>query len=285
MNDTIRQYFAGRKVAIATMHGKDAIIGPILKNELGVDITVPANFDTDKYGTFSGEIERIVDPVEAGRIKCIAACELTGCDIAIASEGSFGPHPTMFFAPADEEILVLLDLKNNLEIKTRLISTDTNFAGDTFTDWHDAKKFAETVQFPSHALIIRRSKSSNDDIVKGITSWEMLQEKFELFFSKYGAVFIETDMRAMNNPSRQKIIQEATHKLVQTIYNECPSCMLPGFDVKVVRAGLPCKLCGSPTKSTYSFVYECQRCEHRVERKYPAGREYEDPMYCDYCNP
>jgi len=42
MNDIIRQYFAGRKIAIATMHGKEAIIGPILKSELGVEIVVPA---------------------------------------------------------------------------------------------------------------------------------------------------------------------------------------------------------------------------------------------------
>lgn len=267
------------------MHGKEAIIGPILKSELGVKIVVPENFNTDTYGTFSGEIERSVDPVEAGRIKCVAACGLTGCDLAIASEGSFGPHPTMFFAPADDEILVLLDLKYNLEIKARLISTNTNFAGDVFTDWPDAKKFAQVSLFPSHSLIIRKSKNSNEDIVKGISSWDVLQETFEVFFRKYGSVFMETDMRAMHNPTRQRVIQEATTKLVKTINSRCPNCSLPGFDVKIARAGLPCKMCGSPTRSTYSFVYECQKCEHRAEIKYPNGKEYEDPMYCDYCNP
>ena len=285
MNDIIRQYFAGRKIVIATMHGKEAIIGPILKSELGLEIVVPANFDTDAYGTFSGEIERNVDPAEAGRIKCTAACELTGSDLAIASEGSFGPHPSMFFAPADDEILVLLDLKNNVEIKTRLISTNTNFGGDVFTDWDSAKKFAEASLFPSHSLIIRKSKNNNEDIAKGISSWNDLQEKFAKFLGKYGAVFIETDMRAMHNPTRQKVIQEATNKLVKTIINTCPNCSLPGFDVKLVRAGLPCSLCTSPTRSTYSFVYECQKCEHRAEIKYPNGKESEEPMYCDYCNP
>ena len=285
MNDTARQYFSGRAIAIATMHGKEAVIGPILKIELGVEVVVPANFDTDAYGTFSGEVERIVDPVEAGRIKCIAACELTGSDLAIASEGSFGPHPSMFFVPGDDEILVLLDLRNNLEIKTRLISTNTNFAADLFTDWESAKKFAEATLFPSHSLIIRRSKNDREDIVKGICSWAALQENFELFLAKYGVAFLETDMRAMHNPTRQKVIQEATAKLVKTINRICPNCSLPGFDVKLVRAGLPCSLCGAPTRSTYSFVYECQKCEHRVEVKYPNGKEHEEPMYCDYCNP
>ncbi|PQJ09097.1 hypothetical protein CJD36_021220 [Flavipsychrobacter stenotrophus] len=285
MNDKIRQYFAGRKLVIATMHGKEATIGPILTRELGVEIVVPEHFNTDTYGTFSGEIERIVDPVEAGRIKCIAACELTGCDLAIASEGSFGPHPTMFFAAADDEILVFVDLKNKLEIKARVISRDTNFAGDLFTDWPETKKFAEASSFPSHSLIVRKSKNGNEDIVKGISSWDSLQDTFEVFFRKYGAVFVETDMRAMHNPTRQRVIHEATTKLVKTIHNICPNCSLPGFDVKTVRVGLPCKMCGSPTRSTYSFVYECQKCEHRAEIKYPNGQEYEDPMYCDYCNP
>jgi len=181
MKDIIRQYFAGRKMAIAAMHGKEAIIGPILKSELGIEIVIPANFDTDTYGTFSGEIDRIVDPVEAGRVKCIAACELTGTDLAIASEGSFGPHPLMFFALADDEILVLLDLRNKLEIKARRISTHTNFGGDVFTDWYSAKKFAEASLFPSHSLIIRKSKNNNEDIIKGISTWDVLQGKFEFF--------------------------------------------------------------------------------------------------------
>ena len=285
MNEVARKYFAGRKLVVATMHGKEKIIGPILKEELGIEYITPSDFDTDAYGTFSGEIERIVDPVEAGRIKCLAACELTGCDLAIASEGSFGPHPTMFFVPGDDEILVLLDLKNKLEIKARKISTDTNFGGDIFTNWVDARKFAEVSLFPSHGLVIRRSKSSNENIVKGISSWEVLQEKFKLFLSKYGSAFIETDMRAMCNPSRRKVIEEVTHKLAQTLSNTCPNCSTPGFDVKTVRAGLPCSACAAPTRSTYSFVYECQKCEHRSEVKYPSGKKFEDPMYCDYCNP
>jgi hypothetical protein len=285
MNDVIRNYFEGRRLVVATMHGKETIIGPILRDALGVEILVPSNFNTDIYGTFSGEIERTVDPVEAGRIKCIAACELTGCDLAIASEGSFGPHPSMLFLPGDDEILVFVDLQNKLEIKVRKISSITNFGGDLFTEWTSARKFAEASFFPSHSLIIRKAKNNNEHTIKGIASWDELQENFELFIGKYGAAFLETDMRAMCNPARQKVIEEVTLKLVQTIANSCPKCQVPGFDIKLARAGLPCSQCGSPTRSTYSFVYECLHCEHRSEVKYPNGRENEDPMFCDYCNP
>lgn len=285
MNDIVRNYFSGRRLVVATMHGKEKIVGPILQEALGVEVLIPVNFNTDVYGTFSGEIERIADPVEAARIKCQAACLSTGCDLAIASEGSFGPHPSMFFLPGDDEILVFIDQKNKLEIKARTISTSTNFGGDLFTDWADAKQFANDALFPGHSLIIRKGKNNNEHTVKGITSWEDLQYHFGNFIVKYGAAFLETDMRAMCNPSRQKVIEEATRKLVQKIANTCPGCFLPGFDIKLVRAGLPCSQCSSPTRSTYSFVYECLHCECRTEVIHPNGKEYEDPMYCDYCNP
>lgn len=285
MKETIRNYFNGRRLVVATMHGKEKIIGPILQNELGVEILVPADFNTDIYGTFSGEIERTADPVEAAIIKCKAACEAADCDLAIASEGSFGPHPTMFFVPGDDEIIVLVDLKNNLEIKARTISTNTNFGARLVTDWKSAREFAENAQFPAHSLIMRKGKDNNEDTIKGINSWEELEHQFERFIVKYGAAYLETDMRAMCNPTRQKVIEEVTRKLVQKIANECPGCNTPGFDIKLVRPGLPCSQCGAPTRSTYSFVYECLHCEYRKEVKYPNDKEYESPMYCDYCNP
>jgi len=285
MEDRLSVFFAGRTLAIATMHGKEAIIGPILQSGLGVDCIVPDSFNTDIYGTFSGEIERTSDPVAAARLKCMAACEMTGCDMAVASEGSFGPHPTMVFVPCDDEILVFIDLKNNLEIKVRIISTETNFNGDLFHDWDSARKFADASLFPSHSLIIRKDKDNNDDTTKGISSWEELKSNFERHITQYGAAFLETDMRAMCNPTRRKVIEEATHKLLQTIKSTCPDCYKPGYDIKLARPGLPCSDCGAPTTSTYSFVYECVHCACRSEVKYPHGKNTEDPMYCNYCNP
>ncbi|MFX6226246.1 DUF6671 family protein, partial [Acinetobacter baumannii] len=79
-------------------------------------------------------MERELNPLETARKKCYAAMELTGCNLAIASEGSFGAHPIIGFVPADEELLVLIDRKNNMEIKVKEISTATNFAGKEITN-------------------------------------------------------------------------------------------------------------------------------------------------------
>ena len=108
--------FEGRRLVIATKHKKETVIAPLLEKHLGVQCFVPEDFDTDVLGTVSGEIERKDGPLETVRKKCLQAMEQTNCDLAIASEGSFGPHPTIFMAHADDEILIFIDNKNILEI-------------------------------------------------------------------------------------------------------------------------------------------------------------------------
>ena len=119
--------FQDRKLIIVTKHEKEKAIAPFLEKSLGVSCFVNENFDTDILGTFTGEIERELDPIATARQKCLMAMELTNCDLGIASEGSFGPHPTIFFVSADDEFLIFIDKKNNLEIIARELSTATNF--------------------------------------------------------------------------------------------------------------------------------------------------------------
>ena len=123
----MQDIFKNRKLIIATKHQKERVIAPILTEALGVECFVPDNFDTDLLGTFSGEIERKSDPVSTLRQKCLMAMEMYNCDLGLASEGSFGAHPTVYFATADDELLIFIDKKNNLEIIVREISTVTNF--------------------------------------------------------------------------------------------------------------------------------------------------------------
>jgi hypothetical protein len=215
------ELFAGRKVVIATMHKKEEVIIPVLE-QLGLIPVIPKYFDTDRFGTFSGEVDRLNDPLQTARLKCKAAGEQYDCSLAISSEGSFGPHPTILFAPADDEIIVLSDLKNNLEFKARIVTTKTNFYGARMKSWQDVEKFANTALFPSHALIARKEKNTLDGIVKGIHSWEQLNDVALTYLNAYGQFFLETDMRAMFNPTRMKVIEEVTLKLLRSIQRLCP---------------------------------------------------------------
>lgn len=277
--------FENRKLIIATKHKKETVIAPILEKGLGVKCFTDETFDTDILGTFTGEVERKLDPIATARQKCLMAMELSNSDLAVASEGSFGPHPTLFFIPADDEFLIFLDKKNNLEIIVRELSTQTNFNGQEIKSEKELLMFAEQVNFPTHALIIRKSKEENSDIYKGITDLAVLKKVFHDLDSKYTTFYVETDMRAMYNPTRMGVIAKATEKLVKKINSACPKCKSPGFGATDVKKGLECKLCGLPTQSTLSYIYSCLKCDFTKEEMYPHNKTSEDPMYCNYCNP
>ena len=87
--------FNGRTLLVATMHEKEKVIAPIFEKELGLKCITPFNFNSDALGTFTGEIERKDDALNTARKKCFIAMELNNCDMAISSEGSFGPHPVI----------------------------------------------------------------------------------------------------------------------------------------------------------------------------------------------
>ncbi len=277
--------FKSRDLVIATMHGKESVITPILEKELGVKCFVVKNLDTDTLGTFTGEMDRKADPISTARIKCNMAMEITNCDLAIASEGSFGAHPGIYFVSADDEFLLFVDKRNNLEIITREVSTETNFSGSAINNIEDLLAFAAKVNFPSHGLILRKSKDEFIGITKGITNVELLKKKFQNLINEFGTAYVETDMRALYNPTRMKIIEGATKKLANKINSLCPTCKTPGFGITDAKNGLPCEICNFPTRSTISYFYTCKKCGYAKEEIYPNGKKKEDPMYCDMCNP
>jgi hypothetical protein len=279
------EMFKNQKAIIATKHKKEQIIQPLIEKNLGVNCFVPTDYDTDLLGTFTGEIERKDDPLTTVRKKCLQAMDQYNFDLGIASEGSFGPHPEYFFINSNIEIIIFIDRKNNLEIVSSEISTDTNFYAKEISSEYELRDFAEKVLFPSHGLILRDKKESKNVIVKDVLDWSTLRTRFYEILKEFGSVYVETDMRAMSNPSRMKVIEKAVTKLISKINSKCPKCEFPGFDISEAIRGLPCSLCYSPTESVLSHIYQCLNCSHTSETKFPKGKSTEDPMYCHFCNP
>lgn len=277
--------FGGRKLLIVTKHKKEEVIAPVLEQELQVYCFTDASFDTDMLGTFTGEVERKDDPLTTARNKCLLAMEKNQCDLAVASEGSFGPHPVIPFVPADDEWMILIDKKQNLELKARTVSAETNFAGRFVSTEKELNAFLEAVQFPSHAVILRKSREESADIYKGLTDHTITKATFQKLLEKYNRVFVETDMRAMLNPTRMKVIEQLALKLASLIKSVCPACGRPGFGVTDIVPGLPCEQCSAPTKSPLKNIYVCGHCGYRKEQLYPKDKQFEDPMFCDTCNP
>ena len=281
--------FANRIAVLATMHQKERAVAPILEPELGIKVIVPQDFNTDAFGTFTRETKRPGSQIETARLKAQKVLELTGETLALASEGSFVPHPSIPFIPSNREIVILLDLKHDLEIIGEEFSTDTNHSHMVVVSVKQALDFAKKIGFPEHGLVVMFSEYPQDpkEVIKGIITEEKLVEavNFVLKNSPTGKVHLETDMRAMYNFTRVNNIAKATQDLVRKIKSLCPECSTPGFDITKRIQGLPCAICNMPTPLTRAVIYQCQKCGFCQERPFPDGSKYADPGRCMYCNP
>jgi hypothetical protein len=277
-----RAYFLRRKLAIATMHRKELVIAPKVASALRVLPFVPSGLDTDQFGTFSGEIARKVDVLATARRKCEVAMDLAGVDLAIASEGSFGMAYTA--VPVDEEIVMLVDRKHGLEVVEKTISHQTNFSAQLCRTTAELMAFAAHAAFPTHALILRNQANSAEKIFKGIADRADLLTKFSMLVDTYGHAYVETDMRAQHNPMRMDVISKTTDALIARLMSCCDKCNAPGFGITDCKLGLPCKQCGQPTRAVSMYILSCAKCgDSRQESN--RDKTFEDPMFCDRCNP
>lgn len=279
------RYFQGRTLVVASQHDKESVIAPRLSKAFSLRISPGPNVDTDALGTFSGEVDRLLSPIDAARAKCQKAMDLTGCDLAIASEASFGPHPIYPFVAAHEELLLMQDRKNEWEFVVKTLETNTNYHTWSIRSREELKDILEPSQFPSHALIVKKSASDASHCVKGIQSNTLLEETVEEFLQRYSICQVETDMRAMHNPTRMQVIARLTDQLIEQINTSCPQCHVPGFRISDIIRGLPCAICDQETRGIRAEVYTCSQCLYVEQRKKVGSPEKEDPMYCDYCNP
>lgn len=282
-------WFQNRTVVIATKHHKDKVIAPLLTEAFNLNVIIPQDFDTDQFGTFTRDIQRRGTQIEAARLKAEAILEQTGESLAIASEGSFAPHPAFPFISANREIVLLLDKQHDLMIYGEELSTETNHNHQTVKTLEEALEFAEKIGFPEHGLVVMFDPDSQhpEQIFKGIQSQEELIKTVQLVLqeSPSKTAHLETDMRAMCNPTRMKVIEKATENLIKKLNQFCPQCNFPGFDIYESKSGLPCSWCSTPTSLILAEIYQCYHCNFQQEQLFPNNIKTADPAYCSYCNP
>ncbi len=279
--------FKNRKLVIATMHQKERLMQPMLENDLGVKCLVLGDFNSDKFGTFTRDIKRSGDMLQAARAKLQVAMKMSGCDLGVASEGSFGVHDSMPFVQSNLELVLFIDKKNNLEIKGHHRTLDTNLDGKYVSTMDEAITFAKKCGFPEHGVIVRRSEKGKWFLYKDIQNIDDLKTAIKKVLSLpfTSKVFIETDMRAYKNPTRMKAIKKATEDLLQNIHSKCLKCESPGFMLTDVEKGLPCQVCSMPTALAKLEIYTCSKCQYEEKRKILKYGESADPGQCNFCNP
>ncbi|MDP4725340.1 MAG: hypothetical protein NWS47_03510 [Alphaproteobacteria bacterium] len=284
-----RSPYAGRCIVLTTKHAKSIAIASPFFEKLNAGV-LEYVVDTDQLGTFSGEVERSGNALECARRKCELAFDLLGdtVEFALASEGSFGPHPFIPFSPCDHEILYFIDRKHDFYLHMSHVSEKTNYRKESINSLEELLKFADAVQFPSHALILRPSdRETKTPIFKGINCQLELKKVFTecMKQSANGNVWVETDMRAQFNPSRMAVIKELAEKLADRLSANCPACDTPSWGKVRVEPGLPCQCCKSETKMTKHDIFGCTRCSYEEKYEPFHGLKHSDPGNCEFCNP
>lgn len=272
--------WAGRRILVATMHAKGAAILPALAG-IGLAAEV-LELDTDRFGTFTGEVERTGSMLEAARAKARAALDIAAAPdaIAIASEGAFGPDPVLGFLPCARELLLAIDARTGREIVQARRSLETNFASlDWPADEARLEAFLSRARFPGHALIVAHADGR---FTKGIAARAGLSEALD---PGRRPVRVETDMRAHMNPTRMGEIAVLARTLAGALATPCPACAQPGFAFERALAGLACIDCGTPTGLARAELLRCSACGHEAERARRDARTHAEPGECPACNP
>lgn len=276
----------GLRAALGTMHGKESAIAPPFAR-LGIEVIVPDGLDTDRFGTFTGEVQRAGTMGEAARAKAQAAIAAAGIAIGIASEGSYGPHPVVPFAAAGHELILWRDEACGLEIVETLADETPRYGHEEVASIEEADAFLTRIGFPKSGVIVAPADRPNGPVAKGLNERSELAEAIGAAArqSSTGRALVQTDMRAHLNPRRMQTIARLADALALRLATPCPACDAPGFGRTRVEAGLPCGDCGLPTGMIARDIFGCAACGHEQPRPRADGLTAADPRYCAFCNP
>ena len=280
--DKVNKYsYDGKKGVIVTNHKKERVISPVFQHALGLECSVIAPaFNTDSYGSFSGEVPRTRTPVETLRMKCLEGMKYSGAKIGIASEGSYGSHPTIPFLNASQEYMIFVDLEHHIEIVESNLFTDITVFHERLNSKNQTLKFLRNFNFPNQGVLLKNSagellsksvKTISDVLVIAENEWRGGSE-----------IIIESDLRAMHNPKRMRTIEKLALKLVKRIKQLCPECETPGFGPIDRISGAACSNCGKVSTRTLAIKYACNHCNYSESR---VKKLFIDPMHCNWCNP
>ena len=277
--------YKNQKIALTTKHEKLHLIAPAFSEQIGCEL-IEVNLDTDELGTFTGEIERSAPPRDTAIAKARLGMRAAGLQIGIASEGSIGADPLIPFLQSDIEHLVLVDDARGIVITESYRTFEITAATITAAPGDDLAQFLAEADFPHHALIVRPSGTPSSDAIKGITDQAHLRMAIDSCapLAPDGRVVVESDLRAMHSPSRQKNITEAAKLLAARVAQLCPACDLPGWGHVGYERGLPCEACGRQQPNALrQEILGCVACDHTQPGTMLATAL--DPAHCGGCNP
>lgn len=212
-------------ILIATMHGKEAVLGPMLA-DLGWHVLLPIGYDTDGLGTFSGDIRRPGTAIEAALEKCRRACDATGVPRAVSSEGSYRPCQKQFPGARNVELLAFVDRERGIELVEHLVDVPTRLVkGRVPPDLHSplVKELLVAMGWPAvRAMVVPHDPGLGvmpDHVYKDLDTEQDLAAALQAcaVISGDGHVHLETDLRAHMNPHRMASVAMVGVQLVKRL--------------------------------------------------------------------
>ncbi len=274
--------FTGGQAAILTKHQKLPLVAPALAN-LGIQVQLYAEFDTDTLGTFAGEVPRQQSPLDCVKTKARLASELSGCRFGIGSEGSFGGGPMPGVVNWDEELLCWYDREHELYVVANAAGPMPLKALTTANleqlHAHVTTSPAQQGWIGQHSGGLLKGLVGMPAILSALQQQDLLTSAQQL----REPMLFTPDLRAHYCPPRQQVIRQAAVQLAERLASCCPACQAPDFWVKQVKTGLPCADCDFPTHRVQQYVKICGLCGHLATE--PAAERLADPSSCPRCNP
>jgi len=271
--------YRGQAIAVGTKHGKQHLFQPAFSDVLGAVLHTPPGLDTDRFGTFSGEVPRAGTAIDAARAKARLAMAVSELPYGLASEASYGP--LLGGWAGHEELLLFCDESRGIEV---LVGHRTLAVPGTAQPVRSCGEVRPALLdgLPDQALIVRPCRGEGP-LRKGITDAAALRAAVSAAaaHSPDGLALVEPDLRAHHNPSRRLVLARLAVTLARRLATECPACAAPGFGRLDSEPGLPCRVCATRTPLVSNEIHGCAACAHRVSRPVRGGA---DPAHCPFCN-
>lgn len=270
-------------IGIATKHQKERVLVPLLRGTLGASVMhVP--FDTDQFGTFSGEIPRPGDQTTTLKAKVRGAALTTEARFIVGSEGAISSHPLIPSAGLAHELVTIYDREADVFVYGRHTGILPHIHSGSVRRVAEVSAVLKRFDYPTHQVILKNHPTKPSAIIKDMgTEAELRSAAEKLLRWPWQRVYLETDVRADRHPERMALIEKAGEDLVANLLRECPQCSRGGFSPTRSTPGLPCSTCSTPTDMPQSTTYSCPYCHH--EQSIKNETECADSATCPRCNP
>ncbi len=164
------------------MDKKGAIFAPLFHKYFSATIVESKKVDTDQLGTFSGEVKRNRDLRSVLRKKAMLGLEETELSFGIASEGSFGPHPSVPFIECNRETLIFIGLERDSEVFSHVISTENKAEYIEAENIDQIKTFLKRIHFGYQGVIVKPSHDyvESSDFIQDLRKLDETHVKIRL---------------------------------------------------------------------------------------------------------